>query len=153
MTDLSVMHILANGVNLGALTTNSDLKNDYSSVKVKLGRDTVDTGELKVGCVIGDHCRTSIGTLINTGSVVGTGSMIVQSGRMTPPNVPSFSIYIKNELREIKDFGGFIATTSTAMSRRGVKFSPHREALLRYLHQKTASHREDEIVSWKNVQK
>ena len=59
-------------VNLGALTTNSDLKNDYSSVSVMLdGHTPIDTGSTKVGSLIGDHTKTSIGTLLNTGAYVG----------------------------------------------------------------------------------
>ena len=59
-------------VNLGALTTNSDLKNDYGSVSVTLdGRNPINTGSTKVGSLIGDHTKTSIGTLFNTGSYVG----------------------------------------------------------------------------------
>ncbi|MHC4717929.1 MAG: putative sugar nucleotidyl transferase, partial [Planctomycetota bacterium] len=49
-------------VNLGALTTNSDLKNDYSDVSVILdGKNPVKTGSTKVGSMIGDHTKTSIG--------------------------------------------------------------------------------------------
>jgi hypothetical protein len=49
-------------VNLGALCTNSDLKNDYSTVKVMLADGMHDSGETKVGCMIGDFCKLSIGT-------------------------------------------------------------------------------------------
>src|SRR6185295_4718482 len=65
-------------VNLGALTTNSDLKNDYSEVKVTLdGRTQLSTGSNKVGALIGDHVKTSIGTLLNTGAYVGAMSVLV----------------------------------------------------------------------------
>jgi len=54
-------------VNLGALTTNSDLKNDYGDVEVILpGRRPINTQSTKVGSLIGDHTKTSIGTLLNT---------------------------------------------------------------------------------------
>ena len=57
-------------VNLGALTTNSDLKNDYSNVSVMLdGRTPINTGSTKVGSLIGDHTKTSIGTLLQHGRV------------------------------------------------------------------------------------
>ena len=59
-------------VNLGALTTNSDLKNDYSEVRITLdGQSPIATGSNKVGALIGDHAKTSIGTLLNTGDVRG----------------------------------------------------------------------------------
>ncbi|MBM3316178.1 hypothetical protein FJY71_10170, partial [candidate division WOR-3 bacterium] len=59
-------------VNLGALTTSSDLRNDYTAVKVMRGREMVDTALLKVGCFVGDHAKTAIGTLLNSGTTVGT---------------------------------------------------------------------------------
>ena len=59
-------------VNLGAMTTNSDLKNDYWNVLVVLdGTTPVNTGSNKIGSLIGDHAKTSIGTLLNTGAYVG----------------------------------------------------------------------------------
>ncbi len=59
-------------VNLGALTTNSDLRNDYANVSVVLdGRTPVNTGSTKVGSLIGDHAKTSIGTLLNTAPTSG----------------------------------------------------------------------------------
>ena len=46
-------------VNLGAGTTNSDLRNDYGRVKVVLdGRTAIDTGSNKMGALIGDHTKT-----------------------------------------------------------------------------------------------
>ncbi|NIR37165.1 MAG: hypothetical protein GWN82_05345, partial [Gemmatimonadetes bacterium] len=56
--------LLGRWVNLGALTTNSDLKNTYGHVRVELGGGPVDTGRLKVGCFLGDYVRTGIGTLL-----------------------------------------------------------------------------------------
>ena len=44
-------------VNLGALTTNSDLENDYSRVEVVLNGKKIDTGSTKVGSLIGDHVK------------------------------------------------------------------------------------------------
>lgn len=57
--------------NLGAGTTNSNLLNTYSPVVI----DRQRTGETFMGCVLGDHVRTAIGTRIMTGAVVGTGTM------------------------------------------------------------------------------
>src|SRR5690606_14594115 len=53
-------------VNLGALTTNSDLKNNYGTVRIWTPAGEVDTGEVKLGCLLGDHVKTAIGTLLNT---------------------------------------------------------------------------------------
>ena len=79
-------------VNLGALTTNSDLKNDYSEVKVTLdGRTQISTGSNKFGALIGDHAKTSIGVMLNTGTYVGAMTLLVASGKLLPKFIPSFT--------------------------------------------------------------
>ncbi|TVP57654.1 MAG: hypothetical protein EA351_05485 [Gemmatimonadales bacterium] len=83
--------VVGRWVNLGAGTTNSDLKNNYSPVRVELGRErTVDTGLLKVGVFLGDHVKTGIGMILNTGTVVGAGSNLF-GGMMPPRWVPAYS--------------------------------------------------------------
>ncbi|MEO0304202.1 MAG: hypothetical protein ABIM64_02965 [candidate division WOR-3 bacterium] len=68
--------IICNWVNLGAGTTNSDLKNNYSTIRIFNGEDFVDSGMQKLGCIIGEHVKTAIGTMINTGTVIGPFSNI-----------------------------------------------------------------------------
>src|SRR5262245_45566235 len=58
-------------VNLGAGTSNSDLRNDYGSVRVIVRGAEVDSGRVKVGCYLGDHTKTGLGALLNTGTNVG----------------------------------------------------------------------------------
>lgn len=135
-------------VNLGALTTNSDLKNDYSSVKLYRPGGIVDTGETKVGCFIGDFVKTSIGTLMNTGSVLATGSMTVMSGRMTPQHVPPFARFIKNELRDPGSASPVIETAKTACSRRKKKLPAAMESLLVRIYRESAKVRKDESEQW-----
>lgn len=135
-------------VNLGAMTTNSDLKNDYSNVQCVLPSGKTDTGSTKVGCVIGDFSKTSIGTLLNTGSITGTGSMIVFSGRMTPPLIPDFCRFIKNELRDAGSADSCIATNKIACSRRGKELTPAMENLLRQIYTEGKSVHKDRISEW-----
>lgn len=82
--------VLGAWVNLGAMTTCSDLKNNYGSVKVDLGAGLVETGQRFVGLLAGDHVKTAIGTLFNTGTCVGFASNIFGEG-MPPKHVPAFS--------------------------------------------------------------
>lgn len=82
--------VLGAWVNLGAMTTCSDLKNNYGSVKVDLGDGLVATGQRFVGLLAGDHVKTAIGTLFNTGTCVGFASNIFGEG-MPPKHVPAFS--------------------------------------------------------------
>jgi UDP-N-acetylglucosamine diphosphorylase / glucose-1-phosphate thymidylyltransferase / UDP-N-acetylgalactosamine diphosphorylase / glucosamine-1-phosphate N-acetyltransferase / galactosamine-1-phosphate N-acetyltransferase len=90
---------LGQWVNLGAMTTNSDLKNDYSPVSVTLRDKTrIDTGSMKVGSLIGDHAKTAIGTLLNTGAYVGAMTLILGDGRLLPKFIPSFAWYLQGTL-------------------------------------------------------
>jgi UDP-N-acetylglucosamine diphosphorylase/glucosamine-1-phosphate N-acetyltransferase len=104
-------------VNLGAGTTNSNLKNNYGSVKMWNDGKLIDTGEQFVGCVIGDHTKTAIGTLINTGTVISIFCNIFEG--MPPKYVPPFSFGMKHQF----DLEKAIAIAQTAASRRGTKFS------------------------------
>ena len=75
-------------VNLGALTTTSDLKNNYGPVRVSQhGRERA-TGETKIGAFLGDHVKTAIGTLLTTGTVVGPASNLVGGGTTGPKELP-----------------------------------------------------------------
>jgi UDP-N-acetylglucosamine diphosphorylase/glucosamine-1-phosphate N-acetyltransferase len=92
---------LGRWVNLGALTTNSDLKNNYGPVRVGSPDGPRETGLLKVGCFLGDHVKTGIGTLFNTGTMVGAGSNLF-GGRMPPTYVPPFSWGSGSDLTEFR---------------------------------------------------
>ncbi len=107
-------------VNLGALTTNSDLKNDYSNIKVYTPDSRKKTGRKKIGCFIGDFVKTSIGTLINTGTSIGAGAMVVHDGNLTPAHVRPFTWHMNSSEFRIQSIEDFIATCRTAASRRNV---------------------------------
>ncbi len=112
---------LGEWVNLGALTSNSDLKNDYSRIKVYTPNSRKRTGERKMGCFMGDFVKTSIGTLINTGTSIGPGAMLVHAGCLTPFHVPSFSWYMNGNVLRPGPLEDFIATCREVMPRRGVE--------------------------------
>ncbi len=121
-------------VNLGAGTNNSDLKNNYQSVKIRLGRKKVDTGLRKLGCFIGDHTKTAIGTQIPTGAVIGIFANIVEEG-FSPNLVPNF-YWGKRRRWKIEEA---IATTRIVMERRGKELSPAYEKLIRNLYKRWRS--------------
>jgi UDP-N-acetylglucosamine diphosphorylase / glucose-1-phosphate thymidylyltransferase / UDP-N-acetylgalactosamine diphosphorylase / glucosamine-1-phosphate N-acetyltransferase / galactosamine-1-phosphate N-acetyltransferase len=115
-------------VNLGAETTNSDLKNNYGTVKLWTPSGAVDTGEMKVGSFLGDHVKTGIGLLLNTGTVVGAGSN-VYGNVMPPTHVPPFSWGTGDDLSAYR-VDRFLETAERAMSRRSVPLSDSLRAQL-----------------------
>ena len=115
-------------VNLGAGTTTSNLKNNYSSVSVKWNGDLVDTESIFFGAVIGEHVKTSIGTNLNTATVIEMGSNVV-SQSFPPRHIPAFSLFYKDKLMKIK-FDDFCDTAEKAMKRRDKTLSSsEKEAL------------------------
>ena len=127
-------------VNLGALTTNSDLKNNYSTVRVHTTEGSVDTGLIKVGCFLGDHVKTGIGTLLPTGCVVGLGSNLF-GGAMAPTHVPPCSWGTGEHLEEY-DIERFLDTAAMAMSRREVSLEKGGRALLQRAWEQTRAERQ-----------
>ena len=108
-------------VNLGAFTTNSDLKNNYGTVRVSTPEGPEDTGLVKVGCFLGDHVKTGIGTLLNTGTVVGPGSNLFGGG-MPATRIPPFS-WASGDVVTPHRLDRFLETAARAMGRRGVDLS------------------------------
>jgi UDP-N-acetylglucosamine diphosphorylase/glucosamine-1-phosphate N-acetyltransferase len=128
-------------VNMGAATTNSDLKNTYGNVQVMTRGRKVNTGQMKVGCFIGDHVKTSIGTQIYTGRKIGLASHL--HGFVTE-DVPSFTIWAKNlGAKSVELYlQSVIETQKRAMSRRGVKQTSENVELMKKLFEITAKERE-----------
>lgn len=117
-------------VNLGALTTNSDLKNDYTTVSVMLdGKKSIDTGSTKVGSLIGDHTKTSVGVFFNTGAYVGAMAILMATGKPLPKFIPSFAWFVEGVVT--KGFGrsSVYQTARMAMSRRGCQWTDADQAL------------------------
>lgn len=132
-------------VNLGALTTNSDLKNDYTSVSVMMGGRPIDTGSTKVGGFIADHVKTSIGTLLNTGTIIGTMAVLVATGAPLPKYVAPFTWFINGAAGKGFGLNPLIATARTAMSRRKVEMTTEDEQLLRKVFELTEEDRMEHV--------
>lgn len=129
--------IIAEWVNLGALTTNSDLRNDYGEVKAGFeGRRPriVNTGLRKYGCVIADHAKTAIGTLINTGTSIGIFANWFEPG-LSPKVIPPFSFGKQRRLK----LDEALTTARIVMGRRGVELTANYEKLIRSLYHEQTS--------------
>ena len=109
-------------VNLGAYTTNSDLKNNYGTVRVWTPEGYIDTGQIKVGCFLGDHVKTGIGMTLNTGTVVGAGSNLFGNA-MPSSKVPAFSWGSGDHLARHR-LPEFLATAKQVMARRKIELTP-----------------------------
>ena len=111
-------------VNLGAGTHNSDLRNDYGEVEVTIAGRRVASGRNKVGCYLGDHTKTGLGTLLNTGTVAGVFCNILPAGRLAPKYLPSFTSWWNGCLRQGFPLPQLLITAKQVMSRRGRTLSP-----------------------------
>ena len=127
-------------VNLGADTNNSDLKNNYGNVKVSInGKEWINTNSTFVGTVIADHSKSAIGTMFNTGSVVGFASNVFY--RTFPPKfLPSFFWGGEKEavtyvLEKAMD------TAKKVMKRRKIEMSDAQEKLFEAIFELTEKER------------
>ncbi len=117
-------------VNLGAGTTNSDLKNNYGEIRVVINSKEMNTRNIKVGCFIGDHTKTGIGTLINTGAVFGIFCNLFGGKEVSPKFVPSFSWGARVPFASYR-IEEAIDTARKGMGRRGVEMTKNYEDLIR----------------------
>jgi len=126
-------------VNLGADTNNSDLKNNYGSVKMVIDGATVDTGSMFMGLVMGDHSKSSINSMFNTGTVVGVSSNVFGSG-FPPKYVPSFA-WGGAEGMKTYDPEKALDVARRVMGRRKMLLSAAEEKLLRTVFEMTKKER------------
>ncbi len=139
-------------VNLGALTTNSDLKNDYSNVSVYLNGKSTDTGELKVGSFIGDHTKTSIGTLFNTGTVVGIMCNIT-ADNILPKYFPSFVWFVNGKFMKGYGVEYSLQTARISMERRNRILLKEEEEAIKKVYELTESERKSYIEKSRKMTK
>lgn len=127
--------------NLGADTNVSNLKNDYG--EIALYNRVLDafepTGRQFVGCFMGDHSKTAINTMLNTGTLVGTCCNLF--GADFPPRVlPSFTwgapgAYTTYRLEKA------LHVAETVMARRNTPFTEVDRTLLTHVFEATRDER------------
>ncbi len=126
-------------VNLGADTNNSDLKNNYGSVKVVINGEQVDSGSMFVGLTMGDHSKSAINTMFNTGTVVGVSSNIY-GGSFPSKYIPSFS-WGGSEALTSYDLERSIDVARRVMQRRKIEMTDVDEKLFRKIFDLTKEER------------
>lgn len=133
-------------VNLGALTTNSDLKNTYGKISMQIGRKVVETGEIKIGVFLGDMSKTAIGTLLASAKKVGTGSQVFG---FVSEDVPSFAMYGKSLGAKSSEviLESALTTQRRMMQRRNLVMSEAMVSLIRSIYKMTKGERANQRVS------
>jgi len=122
---------LGSWINLGADTNNSDLQNNYGSIKVQVNGRHIDSGKQFVGLMMGDHSKTAINTMFNTGTVVGFSSNVFGAG-FPPKYIPSFGWGGSESMKEYK-LAKAIETAKAVFARRDKDFSIDDEKLFQYV--------------------
>jgi UDP-N-acetylglucosamine diphosphorylase/glucosamine-1-phosphate N-acetyltransferase len=133
-------------VNIGAMTSTSDLKMTYGNIKMTAGKFKVDTGHNKMGSFIADMVKTSIGTLIYSGRRIGVSSHL---HGLVANDVPSFTIYgasigARNVVLELDSI---IETQRKMMGRRNRVMSKAYEEMIKDVFEITAVDRKRHGVS------
>lgn len=114
--------------NLGAGTSNSDLKNNYGMVSVWANGDYRDTGKLFVGLFMADHSKAAINSSFNSGTVVGVACNLFGAG-FPPKYIPSFSWGGAEGFTEHR-LADALATAERVMARRNMVLSAAERRLL-----------------------
>jgi UDP-N-acetylglucosamine diphosphorylase / glucose-1-phosphate thymidylyltransferase / UDP-N-acetylgalactosamine diphosphorylase / glucosamine-1-phosphate N-acetyltransferase / galactosamine-1-phosphate N-acetyltransferase len=112
---------LGRWVNLGAMTTTSNLKNTYGTVQLWTPAGVRDTGQQFLGTLFGDHAKTGIGTMLSTGTVIGAGANVFGT-TMPPKAVPPFA-WGDGEPYDTYDVTRFLSVAERVMARRHVQLS------------------------------
>jgi UDP-N-acetylglucosamine diphosphorylase/glucosamine-1-phosphate N-acetyltransferase len=110
--------VVGRWVNLGAGTTNSNLKNTYGPVRLTLGGRRYETGMQFLGSLIGDHVKTAIGTLLPTGCTIGVGANLFGAARAGAEVAPF--AWGLDEPGRVLEGGRFVEIAERVMPRRDV---------------------------------
>lgn len=131
--------VLAEWCNLGADTNNSNLKNNYSAVEVwdYSTNDFIPSHQQFIGLCMGDHSKTGINTMLNTGTVVGIFANIYGSD-FPDKFVPDFSWGSPGNWQEHK-ITKALDMAEKVMSRRNVSLSPVLKEVYQKVYEQTKS--------------
>ncbi len=124
--------VIGEWCNMGAGTTNSNLKNNASEVRVWTPKGEMSAG-MKCGVMMGDHSRTAINTAINTGTVIGVGCNVFGAG-LTPKHIPSFSWGSEGVKRY--EFEKAISDISNWKKLKGQEVTGNEKSILKYIFEK-----------------
>ena len=124
--------------NIGADTNTSNLKNNYSTVKVRDWHTNkmMDTGQQFIGTIMGDHSKTGINSMLNTGTLCGVCCNLF-SDDYPPKHVPSFSWISGNNIVPYH-FEKAIEAMEKMMQRRSVELTPAYKNMMKAIFRSTS---------------
>ncbi len=119
--------------NLGADTNTSNLKNNYGTIKFTdwHTREDQDTGEQFLGTVMGDHSKTGINSMLNTGTNCGVCCNLFSHG-YPPKLIPSFS-WVNSQNTSVYLFDKAMETMERTMARRDVKLTDEYIRMMKHI--------------------
>ncbi|MGB3467094.1 MAG: GlmU family protein [Cyclobacteriaceae bacterium] len=137
--------VIGEWCNLGADTNSSNLKNNYSMVKVwNYESENLDNTNLQFcGLLMGDHSKSGINTMFNTGTVVGV-SANVYGGDFPPKFIPSFSWGGSNGFTTFRKDKA-LEMCRAVMGRRNVELTDADEDILTYILEVSSAYRSREV--------
>ena len=123
-------------VNIGAGTNNSNLKNNYGTVKLTVNGEVVDTALQFMGLIMGDHSKCGINTTFNTGTTVGINCNLYGS-TIHKKHISSFTWGSAVDDYTTYKLDKALAVNNTVMSRRQQNLSKYEKELLENIFQLT----------------
>jgi len=129
--------------NLGADTNSSNLKNNYAEVKLwsYKKRSFIGTSLQFCGLIMGDHSKSAINTMFNTGTIVGVSANIFGSG-FSRTFIPSFSWGGASGFSLYKLSKSF-EVAERVLARRSVKFCRLEKDILTHVYDMTKCYRNE----------
>lgn len=116
-------------VNIAADTNCSDLKNNYGSIKVYVNGEIIDSGVQFLGVIMGDHSKSAINTMFNTGTIVGFSCNVFGAG-FPDKYLPSFSWGGLDSVTTY-DIDKSVETAKRVLERRNIKMTTAEEVLFK----------------------
>lgn len=141
--------VIGSWCNLGADTNCSNLKNNYKNVKVWSyeTESFIDTGLQFCGLFMGDHSKTGINTMLNTGTVIGVASNIFGPG-FPRTYIPSFSWGGSQGLTD-HSVEKALETADIVMKRRNLELTEKHQEILKHIYNNTLQEKSGRLINLK----
>ncbi|MFV1883171.1 MAG: putative sugar nucleotidyl transferase [Balneola sp.] len=128
--------LLGQWCNMGADSNTSNLKNNYDFVRIQdwETKKMYNIGFQFFGTVMGDHSKTSINSMLSTGTTCGVSSNIFTS-EFPQKYIPSFT-WLDGKENPVFRFDKAVEVMKAMMARRKVELTPEYENMMRQIFEK-----------------